>query len=45
MVVTELATYPLLAIVKLLGLNFVDINSYSYFDEKSGIDMFTKNEH
>lgn len=40
--VTELATYPLLAIVKLLGLNFVDINSYSYFDEKSGIDMFTK---
>lgn len=40
--VTELATYPLLAIVKLLGLNFVEINSYSYFDEKSGIDMFTK---
>ncbi len=40
--VTELATYPLLAIVKLLGTNFVDINSYSYFDEKSGIDLFTK---
>lgn len=39
---TELATYPLLAIIKLLGTNFEDINFYSYIDEEKNIDLFTK---
>lgn len=40
--ITELATYPLLAIVKLLGTNFEDISFYSYMDEEKDIDLFTK---
>ncbi|QSX09269.1 Gfo/Idh/MocA family oxidoreductase [Alkalibacter rhizosphaerae] len=39
---TELATYPLLAIVKLLGTNFEDVDFYSYMDEEKNIDLFTK---
>lgn len=40
--VTELATYPLLAITKLLGTDVLRTNSYSYFSETSGVDLFTK---
>lgn len=40
--VTELATYPLLAVIKLLGNNIEKINFYSYFDNEKHIDMFTK---
>lgn len=39
---TELATYPLLAIIKLLGTNFYDIDYYSFMDEEKNIDLFTK---
>lgn len=39
--VTELATYPLLPIIELLGKPD-DVNFYSYFDEKKGIDLYTK---
>ncbi|HLS52574.1 MAG TPA: glycerol-3-phosphate cytidylyltransferase, partial [Tissierellaceae bacterium] len=39
---TELGTYPLLAIVKLLGISPEEINYYSYFDKKREIDLFTK---
>lgn len=39
---TELATYPLLAIVKLLGTNYENIDFYSYIDEEKKIDLFTK---
>lgn len=39
---TELATYPLLAIIKLLGTNFDDIDYYSFMDEDKNIDLFTK---
>lgn len=39
---TELATYPLLAIIKLLGTNFDDIDYYSFMDEEKNIDLFTK---
>ena len=39
---TELATYPLLAIVKLLGVNFEEIEFFSYMDEEKNIDIFTK---
>ena len=39
---TELATYPLLAIIKLLGANFEDIDFYSYIDQDKEIDLFTK---
>jgi glycerol-3-phosphate cytidylyltransferase len=38
--VTELATYPLFAIIKLLGSNFVDIHFTSCY--KQGVDIFTK---
>lgn len=40
--ITELATYPLLAIIKLLGTNFDDIDYYSFMDEEKNIDLFTK---
>jgi glycerol-3-phosphate cytidylyltransferase len=40
--VTELATYPLIAIVKLLGSDFEEIDFFSYFDEVKNIDLFTK---
>lgn len=38
--INELASYPLLAIVKLLGSNYEDVNFYSY--QKNNIDLFTK---
>lgn len=38
---TELASYPLLAIVKLLGLNVKETLFTSYFDEKEEVDLFT----
>lgn len=40
--VTELASYPLLAIIKLLGDNFKDINFYSNFNDEYGVDLFTR---
>lgn len=40
--VTELATYPLLAIIKLLGKDIIDTIFYSYYDEEKKVDMFTK---
>ncbi len=39
--VTELATYPLLAIIKLLGVNYKDIDYYSYYGDKD-VDLYTK---
>lgn len=39
--VTELGSYPLLAIIKLLGKPS-DIEFYSYFDKKKNIDLYTK---
>ncbi len=39
--VTELASYPLLAIVKLLGTNYKDIR-FETFINKEGIDLYTK---
>lgn len=38
---TELATYPLLAIVKLLGRNYKNVRFHSFFDE-NGVDIYTK---
>lgn len=40
--VTELATYPLLAIIKLLGTEIETKYFYSYFDDKKNVDLFTK---
>jgi glycerol-3-phosphate cytidylyltransferase len=40
--VTELASYPLLAIIKLLGENIEEIGFYSYYDNEKSIDLFTK---
>ena len=39
--VTELASYPLLAIVKLLGTNYKDIRFETFYDENN-IDLYTK---
>ncbi|MCI8309559.1 MAG: Gfo/Idh/MocA family oxidoreductase [Clostridia bacterium] len=39
--VTELATYPLIAIVKLLGIKYKDIDFYSYYGDKD-VDLYTK---
>lgn len=40
--VTELATYPLCVIVKLLGANYKDIQFTSIFDKETGVDTYTK---
>lgn len=40
--VTELASYPLLAIIKLLGRNYKDVQYFSYYDDNSNIDLFSK---
>jgi choline-phosphate cytidylyltransferase len=40
--VTELASYPLLAIIKLLGESIEEFGFYSYYDSKKRIDLFTK---
>lgn len=40
--VNELATYPLIAILKLLGCNYSDISFVSYKDKASDIDIYTK---
>lgn len=40
--VTELASYPLLAIIKLLGENIEECEFYSYYDNEKKIDLFTK---
>lgn len=39
--VTELASYPLLAIIKLLGTEYKDIRFDTFLDE-NGIDLYTK---
>lgn len=39
---TELATYPLLAIFKLLGYDYSDVRFTSYRAEEKGIDLFTR---
>lgn len=39
--VTELGSYPLLAIIKLLGTNYKDINYTSYYNDNK-VDLFTK---
>ncbi|MFD0673625.1 Gfo/Idh/MocA family protein [Cohnella sp. GCM10027633] len=39
--VTELASYPLLAIVKLLGTNYKEIR-FERFDDESGVDVYSK---
>lgn len=40
--VTELASYPLLAIIKLLGQNIEEFEFYSYYDNDKKVDLFTK---
>lgn len=39
---TELATYPLLAVFRLLGYDYRDIRFTSYYGEKKGVDLFTR---
>lgn len=39
--VTELASYPLLAIIKLLG-EPLSVENYSFYDKKKGVDLYTK---
>lgn len=39
---TELGTYPLLAIIKLLGVNYKEVDFFSYFDDENDVDLFTK---
>ena len=39
---TELATYPLLAVLKLLGYQYEEIKFYSFFGQKDGVDLFTQ---
>ena len=40
--VTELASYPLIAIIKILGESIEKVWFYSYYDNKKEIDLFTK---
>ena len=40
--VTELATYPLCPIVKLLGTNYKDIHFNSFYDKETGVDIYSK---
>lgn len=39
---TELATYPLLAITKLLGTKVINTQAYSYWSNEKDVDLFTK---
>lgn len=39
---TELATYPLLAIIKLLGTDFKELEFVSYMDDEKNVDLFSK---
>lgn len=40
--VTELISYPLLAIFKLMGLEFIDLSFYSFMKNDTNVDLFTK---
>lgn len=40
--VTELASYPLLIIIKLLGVDYKDIHYFSHHDSNTNIDLFTQ---
>lgn len=40
--VTELGTYPLLAVLQLLGPSYSHASFYSLFDNKFGVDIFTQ---
>ncbi|MCS3924896.1 Gfo/Idh/MocA family oxidoreductase [Methanosalsum natronophilum] len=40
--ITELASYPLLAAIKILGRDFENFYFYSYFDSEKKVDLFTK---
>lgn len=40
--VTELSTYPLCAIIKLLGTNYNKLTFSSVFDKDCGVDIYTK---
>ena len=40
--VTELASYPLLAIIKILGTEYDELKFNSYFDSDKEVDLFTK---
>ena len=40
--ISELATYPLLAAVKLLGTDFVDIRTSSLRPEGSEVEVFSR---
>lgn len=40
--ITELSTYPLCVIIKLLGINYKDIKFISIWDEQTGVDLYTK---
>lgn len=42
--VNELATYPLLAILKLLDKKYRDIRFISYKNNEDGVDLFTRND-
>lgn len=39
---TELITYPLLIIFKLLGTNYNKIDFYPFFDDETSVDMYSK---
>lgn len=41
---TELATYPLLAILKLLGYSYDTLNFTSYHEGENSVDLFTRME-
>lgn len=40
--VTELASYPLLAIVKLLGISYKELQTYSYKPLEAEVDLFSR---
>lgn len=40
--ISELATYPLVAIVKLLGTDYTDVRTYSYRPEAAEVELFSR---
>lgn len=40
--ISELATYPLVAIVKLLGTDYTDVTTYSYRPEGAEVELFSR---
>lgn len=40
--ISELASYPLLAVIKILGMNYLDVSTYSFRPQGADVDLFSR---